>query len=168
MPPCQLCRTTGKYQMSANACMVLCCARPHNSEIQMPTSACMVSVVVIPIVVVAIVGLLGYLVYRYLIADVSSRRAVKGILNQYDIDMTPLQIVHEYYKMRGEPLSEDDAQRVTKEHMRTDPDHFLEMYDELRASMPRRESTKDSDATRRRTSAVDDDDDDDGDGKDPQ
>lgn len=107
----------------------------------------MVSVIVIPIIIVAIVGLLGYLVYRYLITDVSSRRTVQNTLSQYNINKTPSQIVREYYKMNGDSLSERDVQRLTKEHMRNDPDSFLEMYDKLRESMPRSEP-KDDDTQR--------------------
>ena len=110
----------------------------------------MVSVIVIPIIVVAIVGLLGYLVYRYLITDMSSRRTVQNTLRQYNIDKTPSQIVREYYKMGGDSLSERDVQRVTKEHMRTDPDSFLEMYDKLRESMPR-SASKDSEVQKKQT-----------------
>ena len=92
----------------------------------------MVSVIVIPIIVVAIVGLVGYLVYRYLIMEVSSRRAVSRTLRRYRIDKTPSQIIREYHMLKGQPLSEGEIRGMEREYMRNGPDKFLEMYDEIR------------------------------------
>lgn len=94
----------------------------------------MVSVVVIPIIVVAIVGLVGYLVYRYLVMGVSSRRAVARTLRRYRIDKTPSQIIREYHVLKGQPLSEGEIRGMEREYMRNGPDKFLEMYDEIRDS----------------------------------
>lgn len=92
----------------------------------------MVSAVVIPIIVVAIVGLVGYLVYRYLIVEISSRRAVARTLRRYRIDKTPSQIIREYHMLRGQSLSEGEIRGMEREYMRSGPDRFLEMYDEIR------------------------------------
>ncbi len=92
----------------------------------------MVSAVVIPIIVVAIVGLAGYLVYRYLVMEVSARRAVTRTLRRYRIEKTPSQIIREYHMIRGQSLSEGEIRGMEKEYMRNGPDKFLEMYDEIR------------------------------------
>lgn len=92
----------------------------------------MVSAVVIPIIVVAIVGLVGYLVYRYLIMEMSSRRAVTRTLRRYRIDKSPSQIIREYHTLRGQSLSEREIRGMEKEYMLNEPDKFLEMYDEIR------------------------------------
>ena len=92
----------------------------------------MVSPVVIPIIVVAIVGLVGYLVYRYLIMEMSSRRSVTRTLRRYRIDKSPSQIIQEYHMLRGQSLSEGEIRGMEREYMRNGPDRFLEMYDEIR------------------------------------
>lgn len=92
----------------------------------------MVSVIVIPIIVVAIVGLLGYLVYRYLILDISSRRAVLRTLRKYNIDKTPAQIIREYHNLQGQSLSDKEVHGLERDYMRYEPDHFLAMYDAIR------------------------------------
>lgn len=92
----------------------------------------MVSPVVIPIIVVAIVGLVGYLVYRYLIMEMSSRRAVTRTLRRYRIDKSPSQIIREYHVLRGQSLSEGEIRGMEREYMRNEPDRFLEMYDAIR------------------------------------
>ena len=105
----------------------------------------MVSPVVIPIIVVAIVGLVGYLVYRYLIMEVSSRRAVTRTLRRYRIDKTPSQIIREYHMLRGQSLSEGEIRGMEREYMRNGPDRFLEMYDEIR-DKPARSGDRDQGA----------------------
>ena len=110
----------------------------------------MVSIIVIPIIIVTIAGLAGYLAYRYLISRVSSRRAVYGTLRRYNIDKTPSQIIREYYAMRGQQLSEKDIRRMENDYMRTDPDQFLSMYDEIR-TVPRERSTRDQERDARRS-----------------
>ena len=106
-----------------------CC---NNSEIQKTPWYGMVSPVVIPIIVVAIVGLVGYLVYRYLIMEMSSRRAVTRTLRRYRIDKSPSQIIREYHMLRGQSLSEGEIRGMEREYMRNEPDRFLEMYDAIR------------------------------------
>ena len=103
-----------------------------------------VSVIVIPILVVAIVGLVGYLVYRYLIADMSSRRNVSMTLRRYDIDKTPSQIVREYYLLKGQTLSDREVRNIEREYVRNEPDQFLSMYDVIREQGgPRGRRTRD-------------------------
>lgn len=92
----------------------------------------MVSPIIIPIIVVSIVGLIGYLVYRYVVVDMSSKRAVQRTLRRYDIDKTPSQIIREYYTIKGKPLSNREIRGIEKECLRNEPDQFLAMYDVIR------------------------------------
>ena len=98
-----------------------------------------VSIIVIPIIVVSIVGLLGYLVYRYLILGISSRRAVLRTLKRYNIDKTPAQIIREYHSLQGQSLSDKEVHGLEKDYMRHEPDEFLAMYDAIR-EQPRNRS----------------------------
>lgn len=102
----------------------------------------MAAIIVIPIIVVAILGLAGFLIYRYVIMDMSSRRTVHKTFRQYDIDMTPSQIIREYYRMRGQTLSEREISGLEKEYMHREPDRFLAMYDAIRARPPRSGNTR--------------------------
>ncbi len=92
----------------------------------------MVSVIVIPIIVVMVVGLVGYLVYKYFILDMSSRRAVQKTLQKYNINKTPSQIVREYYMVKGKALSDREIRGIERDCMRNEPDQFLAMYDVIR------------------------------------
>ena len=58
----------------------------------------MASIIVIPIIVVAIVGLSGYLIYKFLIYDLLCKRNVSQILKKYNIPETPSQIIREYHR----------------------------------------------------------------------
>jgi len=90
------------------------------------------------------VGLVGYLVYRYLIADMSSRRNVSMTLRRYDIDKTPSQIIREYYLLKGQALSDREVRNIEREYVRNEPDQFLSMYDVIREQGgPRGRSTRD-------------------------
>ena len=62
----------------------------------------MASVIIIPIVIVAIVGLSGYLVYRFLLYDMMCKRSVNKTLQKYNIKKTPAQIIKEYYTITKE------------------------------------------------------------------
>ena len=94
----------------------------------------MAMIIVIPIVIVAITGLIGYLVYRFLIIDMASKRSVGRILQRYNIDKTPSQIIREYHALRGESLSDGQIRSMVRDYMRSDPDQFLAMYDKIRES----------------------------------
>ena len=94
----------------------------------------MASVIIIPILIVAIVGLLGYLVYRYLVYDWMCKRAVNKTLVKYDIKKTPSQIIREYYKKKGETISQKEIAELEKNYRQNEPDQFLTMYDVIRDS----------------------------------
>ena len=101
----------------------------------------MASPLVIPIVIVAIVGLSGYLVYKYFIYDLMCKRAVNNALQKYNIKKTPFQIIKEYYHSKGENISHKEIQNLEKSYRQNGPDEFLTMYDAIRDS--KHESSKD-------------------------
>ncbi|KAF6246348.1 hypothetical protein C6990_09475 [Nitrosopumilus sp. b3] len=92
----------------------------------------MASVIIIPIIIVAIVGLSGYLVYRFLIYDLYCKRSVKQSLQKYNIRKTPSQIIKEYYENKGEQISHQQIQNLEKNYRQNEPEQFLAMYDALR------------------------------------
>lgn len=94
----------------------------------------MASPLIIPIVIVAIVGLAGYLVYKYFIYDLMCKRAVNNALQKYNIKKTPFQIIKEYYHNKGEKISHKEIQNLEKSYRQNGPDEFLTMYDAIRDS----------------------------------
>lgn len=92
----------------------------------------MASIFVIPIIIVAIIGLSGYLVYRFLIFDIKCKRSVNQILQKYNIKKTPSQIIREYYNSKGEQLSNKQIQDIEKKYRQKEPEQFLAMYDVIR------------------------------------
>ena len=101
----------------------------------------MASPLVIPIVIVAVVGLSGYLVYKYFIYDLMCKRAVTNALQRYNIKKTPFQIIKEYHQNKGERISDREIQNLEKNYRQNGPDEFLTMYDAIRDS--KHESSKD-------------------------
>ena len=99
----------------------------------------MASPLVIPIVIVAIVGLTGYLVYKFLIFDLMCKRAVNQALQKYNIKKTPSQIIKEYYQNKGEEISHKEIERLEKSYRQNGPDEFLTMYDAIRDSKHQKE-----------------------------
>ena len=94
----------------------------------------MASVIVIPILIVAIVGLSGYLVYRYFVFDMLCKRSVNQTLQKYNIKKTPFQIIKEYYNKKGENISHKEIESLEKNYRQNEPDQFLAMYDSIRDS----------------------------------
>ena len=94
----------------------------------------MVSVIVIPIIIVAIVGLTGYLVYRFVLFDILCKRSVDNTLRKYNITKTPSQIIKEYYDKKGENISHKEIQIIEKNYRQNEPEQFLAMYDAVRDS----------------------------------
>lgn len=92
----------------------------------------MASPLIIPIIIVAIVGLTGYLVYRFVIFDFICKRAVNQKLQKYNIEKTPSQIITEYYKSKGEEISNKEVRRIEKRYRQNEPEQFLAMYDSIR------------------------------------
>ncbi|MGH1566907.1 MAG: hypothetical protein ACRBB5_05735 [Nitrosopumilus sp.] len=94
----------------------------------------MASIIIIPIIIVAIVGLSGYLVYRFIIYDLLCKRSVNQTLQKYNIKKTPSQIIKEYYNNKGEKISHKEIQSLEKNYRRNEPEQFLAMYDAVRDS----------------------------------
>ena len=92
----------------------------------------MVAFLIIPIIVVTIVGLSGYLVYRFLIYDLYCKRSVSQTLLKYNIKKTPSQIIKEYYNDKGEQISHKEIQTLEKNYRQNEPEQFLAMYDAIR------------------------------------
>ena len=87
---------------------------------------------IIPIVLVAILGVSGYLVYRFLINDFVCNRTVNGTLREFNIKKTQFQIIKEYYAFKGEEISDKEILHLQKRYRQREPDKFLAMYDSIR------------------------------------
>lgn len=99
----------------------------------------MASVIVIPIILVAIIGLSGYLVYKYFVFDLLCKRSVNRTLENYKIKKTPTQIIREYYENKGDSLSDKEIQNLEKNYRQKEPDQFLAMYDAIRNNLKNNE-----------------------------
>jgi hypothetical protein len=99
----------------------------------------MAAILIIPILVVAIIGLSGYLVYRFLIYDLYCKRSVNQSLQKYNIKKTPSQIIKEYYDNKGEQISHQEIQNLEKNYRQNEPDQFLAMYDAVRENLKDKE-----------------------------
>ena len=87
---------------------------------------------IIPIAIVAIIGVSGYLVYRYVIFDILANSSVNSTLKRYNIKKTQFEIIKEFNENKGENLSDAEINRLAKHYRRKEPDQFLAMYDNLR------------------------------------
>ena len=87
---------------------------------------------IIPISIVAILGISGYLVYRYVIFDILAISSINNTLKSYNIKKTQYEIIKEFTEMKGETLSDGEIRRLAKHYRRNEPDQFLSMYDNLR------------------------------------
>ena len=92
----------------------------------------MASIIVIPLIIVAIAGLSGYLAYKFVLYDQICKRNVNQTLRKFDIKKTPTQIIKEYYELKGENKSYKEIQRMEKNFRQNEPDQFLAMYDAVR------------------------------------
>ena len=92
----------------------------------------MVFVIIIPILIVVIVGLSGYVIYRFLIYDLMCKRTVSQTLRKYNIKKTPTQIIKEYHDSKGEQLSPREIRGLEKNYRQKEPEQFLAMYDAIR------------------------------------
>lgn len=92
----------------------------------------MASIIIIPILIVAIVGISGYLIYRFLVYDLMCKNSVNKTLQKYNIQKTPSQIIREYYDLKGETKSSKEIEYLEKNFRQNEPDQFLAMYDKIR------------------------------------
>ena len=92
----------------------------------------MVSPIIIPIVIVAIVGVTGYALYRFVIYDLICNKTVNETLRKYNIKKTQSQIIKEYHQSKGESISEKKVSQLEKHYRQHEPEQFLAMYDAVR------------------------------------
>jgi len=92
----------------------------------------MVLVIIIPLTIVAVLGIVGYLVYRFVIFEYMSNKSVNDTLRKYDIKKTPFEITKEYHENKGESLSDQEVWRRVKQYKKKEPEQFLAMYDSIR------------------------------------
>ena len=93
---------------------------------------CMAPVIIIPILVVTVIALSSYLVYKLFLQSLLSKRSLTQTLEKYNIDKTPSQIIKEYYENKGESLSNHEIQKLEKNYIKNEPEQFLAMYDAIR------------------------------------
>ncbi len=92
----------------------------------------MVVWIVIPLSIVAVVGIMGYLTYRFVLYDYLCNRSVNGTLRKYNIKKTQFQIIKEYHESKGEKISEKEISHLEKHYRQHEPEQFLTMYDATR------------------------------------
>ena len=92
----------------------------------------MAPVIIIPILVVTVIALSSYLVYKLFLQSLLSKRSLTQTLEKYNIDKTPSQIIKEYYENKGESLSHQELQKLEKNYIKNEPQQFLAMYDAIR------------------------------------
>jgi hypothetical protein len=99
----------------------------------------MASIIIIPILIVAIIGLSSYLIHKFLLRDLLAKRSVNQTLQKYNIKKTPLEIIKEYYENKGEHLSHREIQNLEKNYRQNEPEQFLAMYDAIRDNIKNKE-----------------------------
>lgn len=92
----------------------------------------MSAAIIIPLVISATLGILGYLTYRLVIFDYLCDRSVNITLRKYDIEKTQFQIIKEYYEHKEEIVSEKAISKLAKQYRQKEPEQFLTMYDSIR------------------------------------
>ena len=92
----------------------------------------MVVAYIIPILIVAIVGIGGYVIYRFVIYDYLCNKSVKETFRKYNIKKTQSQIIKEYHESKGETISEKEVSHLEKHYRQKEPEQFLAMYDAVR------------------------------------
>ena len=92
----------------------------------------MVVAIIIPILVVAIVGIGGYAIYRFVLYDYFCNKSVNETLRKYNIKKTQSQIIKEYHESKGEKISEKEISQLEKHYRQNEPEQFLAMYDAVR------------------------------------
>ena len=92
----------------------------------------MVSTIIIPLAIVSIAGISGYLVYRFLLYDYFCKKSVNETFRKYNIKKTQFQIIKEYHEIKGKRISEKEISQLEKRYRQHEPEQFLTMYDAIR------------------------------------
>ena len=101
----------------------------------------MASIIIIPILIVVIIGLFSYIVYKFLLRNIIAKRSVNQTLQKYNIKKTPSEIIKEYYDYKGEKLTHAEIQSLEKNYRQNEPEQFLAMYDSIRDNIKNKEKT---------------------------
>ncbi len=91
-----------------------------------------VAVILFTVLIVATVGIAGYLIYRFVLYDYFCNRSVNETLLKYSIKKTQFQIIKEYHESKGEKISEKEIAHLEKHYRQHEPEQFLVMYDATR------------------------------------
>jgi len=92
----------------------------------------MVAVILFSLVIVSIVGISGYLIYRFVLYDYFCNRSVNETLRRYSIKKTQFQIIKEYHESKGEKISDKEISHLERHYRQHEPEQFLAMYDAIR------------------------------------
>lgn len=92
----------------------------------------MAFVVIIPLTIVAVLGIAGYLLYRFVLLDYLCNKSVNDTLRKYQIKKSQSEIVKEYYEKKGKPISSQEISQLVKLYRQKEPEQFLAMYDSIR------------------------------------
>ncbi len=98
--------------------------------------------IVIPLAIVAVVGITGYLIYRFGLYDYLCNRSVNDTLRKYNIKKTQFQIIKEYHEVKGEKISDKEISQLEKHYRQHEPEEFLAMYDATRDKSKNNEKDK--------------------------
>lgn len=93
---------------------------------------CVAAVIIIPLTIVAILGLSGYLIYRFVIFDYLSTKSLNDTLKKYKINKTPFEIIKEYNEKMEHAISDKEVSKLVKQYRKNEPEQFLAMYDSIR------------------------------------
>ncbi len=102
----------------------------------------MVGAIIIPLTVVAVVGIAGYLIYRFGLYDYLCNRSVNGTLRKYNIKKTQFQIIKEFREGKGEKISDKEISHMEKHYRQHEPEEFLAMYEATRDKSKNNENDK--------------------------
>jgi len=91
-----------------------------------------IATLIIPVTLVAIFGITGYLIYRFVLHDFLCNRSVNATLKEFHIKKTQFQIIKEYHAFKGKEISDKEIIFLQKRYRQREPDQFLSMYDSMR------------------------------------
>ncbi len=91
-----------------------------------------VATIIIPLTIVVIAGIVGYLAYRFVLYDYFCNKSVNDTLRKYNIKKTQSQIIREFHVKKGKKISEKEVLQLQKHYRQHEPEQFLAMYDSIR------------------------------------
>ena len=92
----------------------------------------MATALVIPIIVISILGLVIFLLYKLVVYDFICNRSVNRTLSEYKINRTQSEIIKEYFQTKGETISNSKLKQLEKHYRQNSPNKFLSMYEYVR------------------------------------